>query len=80
MAGEVPVEVQLKGLKAAYREAIGVVPKKNRKGKNKKKGDAQQESEGAHLTESNGASQANGQENIEGSWVSRFRGLSLCDD
>jgi hypothetical protein len=81
MSGEeVPVELQLKGLKAAYREAIGVA-KKNNKGKNRKKLNAQQDSENVHLTASNGdCSSADRQENGEGSLVSRMRKSSICDD
>jgi hypothetical protein len=58
---EVSVKDQLKDLKQAYREAIGM-PKKSNKGKNKK---------------GNGTSRANGQENTEGSLVSHIRRSSL---
>jgi hypothetical protein len=77
---ELTVEAEMKGLKAAYRITIGDT-KKNKKGKNKKKANAQQESEDAHIVENNGfLVRADRQETSQGSLVSRMDRLSLRDD
>jgi hypothetical protein len=73
------VETQLKELKAAFRVAIGE-PKKNKKGKNKKKGKVQQESGDASIIENNGAiGRADKQENSEGTLTTSMDRLSLRD-
>ena len=77
---EVSMETQMKDLKAAYRVAIGI-PKKNKKGKNKKAANVPLELEDAHLTENNSVlSRADGQEKSQGSLVSLMERLSVRDD
>jgi hypothetical protein len=77
---QIPVEVQMKDLKAAYREAIGIT-KKNKKGKSKKKANVQQESEDADPIKCKDArNRADRQDNSEGSLVSRMKRLSIRYD